>query len=820
MSETSPKENAAEFVVELNDRDNVPDELLEVFTEEAEDHIQCMYDTITKLESAPSDSDAIQSIRRAAHTLKGAAGAVGLQVSTQLAHRMEDLLDLLYDTNSTVHDECRTLLYQTTDALQDLVSGDFDKESMQASIAELYIGYSAMLEEFRNAEATTEPAASEESSIDNAISESEPEIQETVEAVESTKPQQSRGNQQHLRVPVERLDGLVRTAGELLINRSSFETRMIDFKQFLSELQITIERLQSISTELDSRYSVNALGGRHAFSDGAGLIQNALQVSQSRFSEFDSLEFDRYTDFHLLSRSLSETTSDINTVGNELRHLMADFDTLLTRQGRLSRDVQNRLMKVRMVPLSSIASRLDRAVRVAANQLGKQIDLDIRGDHVELDKFVLEEVADPLQHLLRNAVDHGIEDEELRALQDKSEVGNIFIDAYYDGTQVVIKVQDDGAGLNSDAIRERAVRNNLLSEEEAISIQDAELVRFLFVPGFSTAQSVSEISGRGVGMDIVRQKVESLKGTIDVDSVEGEGTTFTIRLPMTLAVTRALLVSADHKTFAVPIQSIRNIIRAEDQILEKVDDQWMVEVGEDSYQIVSLAERLGLPCPGDSFEHTPLLILNAGDEEVAVAVDRIVSGRDIVVKPLGNHLKRVEGLIGATILGDGTVIPILDAAGILNPTKQVSVPAIDLLENSQPETPTVMIVDDSVSVRRVTGNLIKNAGWLTLEAKDGVDALETLEGVPTKPQVFLLDIEMPRMDGYELLASLRSQPEYHDKPIIIIITSRANEKHRNKAIELGATDYLIKPFQEDQLLTLIRKVLEPVEQNTKEAVCC
>ena len=801
-------DNSAEFLVELNDRENVPDELLEVFTEEAEDHLRCTYETIAKLESAPGDRELIQSIRRAAHTLKGAAGAVGLQVSTQLAHRMEDLLDLLYDTNSAVSPECRTLLYQTTDSPQDLVNGDFGKEVMENTIVELYAGYASMLEAYAAADEAPPAAEAETSTSEDEVEESAEDNQEDETPVETGNTSTARSGQ-HLRVPVERLDGLVRTAGELLINRSAFENRMIDFKQFLSELQITIERLRNISSELDSRYSVDALGGRHAFSDGGSLVKNALRVSTDRFSEFDSLEFDRYTDFHLLSRSLSETTSDINTVGNELRHLMGDLDTLLTRQGRLSRDVQNRLMRVRMVPLSSIATRLERTVRTAANQLSKQIELHLQGDHVELDKFVLEEIADPLQHILRNAVDHGIESTEERDECEKPSVGRISIEAYYDGTQVVIEVKDDGRGLNADAVREKAIKNDLISAEEAADLDIDGLAPFLFVPGFSTAKSISEISGRGVGMDIVREKVESLKGTIDIASRENEGTTFTIRLPMTLAVTRALLVSVAHKTFAVPIQSIRNLLRADDQTLTKIDDRWVVEVGEETFEIVQLAEQLGLPT-NDVVENPPLLILNAGNEEAAVSVDRIVSGKDIVVKPLGNHLKRVEGLVGATILGDGTVIPILDAAGLLNPLKPVPVPAVDLLEVNAVETPTVMIVDDSVSVRRVTGNLIKNAGWVSMEAKDGVDALEILESVPQKPDVFLLDIEMPRMDGYELLASLRSQPEYQDTPIIII-TSRANEKHRQKAAGLGATDYLTKPFQEDQLLGLINSVLTPTE---------
>ncbi len=540
---------------------------------------------------------------------------------------MEDLLDRLYEGQIGVTAEILMQLYSTTDTLQDLVGGKFDHDAMQVTIARHYEQYAALLD--APAGSATSPSASAKQaqqstskktedgrvgnpSYDNANATNEIEVaalpsfaSKTVIAAAkaeeddnkpAAEPRSGRSGQV-LRVPIERLDTLVRVVSELIINRTAFEQRMSDFKHFVGEMALTIDRLKRVSQEMESRYGVTALGGRglkNAGSDGAATVGNNFQINQARLDEFDALEFDRYTEFHLLSRSLAESTSDLNTVGSELKTLIGDFDSMLTRQGRLSRDCQGRLMRIRMVPVATLATRLHRTVRVVANQQGKQVDLDIVGEHVELDKLLLEEMADPLLHILRNAADHGIEPPALRVVRGKPERATIRVKAFYQGTQVVIQISDDDNGLDVERIRQTAIANGLIAASQAETLSDEDLYQFIFLPGFSTAKEVSEVSGRGVGMDIVRSKVHALKGTIGVESQAGVGTTFTVRLPMTLAVTRALMVHAANETFAIPMQAVVQILRLERDSIEKLGREPVVRIGGKAHPLVKLAQQLRL----------------------------------------------------------------------------------------------------------------------------------------------------------------------------------------------------------------------------------
>jgi chemosensory pili system protein ChpA (sensor histidine kinase/response regulator) len=397
-------------------------------------------------------------------------------------------------------------------------------------------------------------------------------------------------------------------------------------------------------------------------------------------------------------------------------------------------------------------------------------------------------MIDPLLHLLRNCVDHGVERDDERRSAGKPETGRIFIHAFYQGTQVVIQVGDDGRGIEPERLRTAAVRGGFLSPADAADADLEGLHQLLFVPGFSTAGEVSEISGRGVGLDIVRSRVAKLKGSIAVDSTVGKGTTFSIRLPMTLAIVRSLLVSAHGKTFAIPIQAVSQIIRVEKSAIGKVADGRVIFHGGRVFSLFQLGKTLALPTLTEEEPAVmPVLITYAGSREVAVQVDKIVAAREIVVKTLGTHLRRVHGMIGATVMGDGAVVPILNLPELVESMK-------------------VMIVDDSVSVRRVVSTMIKSQGWTPIQAKDGLDAFEQLQRSATPPDAILLDVEMPRMSGYELLATLRSQEKFTGVPIVMV-TSRAGEKHRRKAMELGANEYTVKPFLEDALVSLLRKLV-------------
>jgi chemosensory pili system protein ChpA (sensor histidine kinase/response regulator) len=776
-------------------------ELLEVFQLEAEDHLRSIQAALPLLENRPEDRELLQEIRRSAHTLKGSAAMVGLRTITQLAHRMEDLLDLLYAAVRPVTFNEIQLLFTTTDILQDLASG---KPPPQSQLAEVYDRFTELLGD----KAVDTPAGAQ--AIHSA--ERDAATTDTVDNDLATSHKVSR----FVRIPIERLDELVKLVSEVAIARAAFEQRMTDFLRQVNELQLSTERLRRASYKLETQYEARTLAGRPVADDGP--INRLL--SSFRSHGFDDLEFDRYTDFHLLTRELAETTSDIQTVNSELHHLFSDFESHLARQARQASEIEDKLMRLRMVPLSTLASRLHRTVRSVAKQQNKQIELVLEGETTELDKTVLEEMADPLLHLLRNAVDHGIEAPELRQAKGKPVKGVIRFSACHEGNQVILQISDDGAGIDLQLIRDLAISRGLVEATNAAGLSKEALYDLLYLPGFSTTRVVSEISGRGVGLDVVKSQVQKLKGTIALNSEPGQGTTFTIRLPLTLAITRALLVRAHQQTFALPLDSVRQILRLENNELERIGHEPVLRVTGEVYPVLFLGQVLGLREPAESADRFPALILNTGDRQVALIVDRLLGGKKIVVKNLGNHLRRVRGILGATLMGDGSVVLIVNPSDlgctttdVKSPTRLPNQSRTQSVAQVSDESLTVLVVDDSPSVRRVISNLLKSVGWQAITAKDGLEALQLLHRSPKPPDLVLLDIEMPRMDGYELLASLRGQDAYQSLPVVMI-TSRAGEKHRRKALDLGASAYLVKPYQDEDLLRIIRSLV----QKTRQAV--
>jgi chemosensory pili system protein ChpA (sensor histidine kinase/response regulator) len=800
-------------------------ELAEVFAFEAEDHLRNISLSLPLLEQAPGDKDLLQGIRRSAHSLKGTAAMVGFHEITKLAHRMEDLLDLLYEGSVSVTGEIMTLLFASTYALEDMSANRADDLVIQ----NLYSLYERLLDPEPPPEARVlaveppgvpEPPAVIEPAEPPAVYQQEqkpPEILPSTESKPAASIPFNRG--QYVRVPIQRLDELVKLVSELVITRTSFEQSMRDFAREVDELHASSERLRRVSANIESQYEASALGGGRGlplvlsgFRSVPGVEQSALSpLSLETAQHFDELEFDRYTEFHLLSRELSETASDIHSVTAEMNNLTGDFESYLTRQGRLYSEVQDKLMRTRMLPLATLSARLQRTVRTVAAKQGKYVELVLEGESTELDKTVLEEMTDPLLHILRNAVDHGIEPPALRQVRGKSSKGTITLRAYYEGTQIVIEITDDGAGIDTEVLRTAAVNNGFISAAEAAELSDEEVRGLIFSPGFSTSPNISEVSGRGVGLDVVKATVSRLKGSIGVKSVSGQRTTLTVRLPMTLAITRALLVKTHGETFAIPIAAVTQIVRLGKEEIELVGDEPVVRVGGQVFPLVFLGKVLGLKdTPDDSVGRSPVLIMSVEGRQVALVVDHLLGGREVVVKNLGSHLRRVHGVAGATLMGDGSVVLILNPADLIRePERAVTHvrPAGSTTPRTVRETLSVMVVDDSPSVRRILSNLVRNAGWKPELAKDGLEALELLHHSTNPPDLILLDIEMPRMDGYELLGKLRAHDRYRNLPVVIL-TSRAGDKHRQKAFDLGATDYVVKPYQDETLLGIVRRLTQ------------
>ena len=790
---------------QLRSNINIDPELAEIFRGELNEHLIALNAGLEQLRNDRGNLAALGDIRRTSHTLKGAAGAVGLESVGGLMRCLEHLLEALSEHRQSVTEDQLHLLSTTVNCVQTLTNGNFDLDQTATAIRDIYCDYANAMTVVGKHGTDVTPFAGVQPSQDAASA----NVTAATKTPSGGPNSTANSTAQYLRVPLERLDGLVSIIGEMVVNRSAFHQRLADFEARIQDMQASVGRFRSVAQDVETRYSVDALKvgiRRPHVADRRGM--SAMNAVNDSHAELDSLEFDRYNDFHLLARSLSEATNDVTVITNELRNLYGDFETLLGRQQRFNRDAQDSLIHIRMVPVENIVNRIERTVRSVSNKLGKKVELIVRGSSTELDKSVLEEIIDPLLHLIRNGIDHGIETKDERLAAGKPESATLTVEALNQGTQVTIRVVDDGRGIELDKVRNKAIELGLVAQDQILTNED--LHSLIFLPGFSTASSLSEISGRGVGMDVVREAVQRLKGTIGVDSQTGIGSTFTIHLPMTLAVTRALLVDASGHRFAIPMQCIQQIMRFDPAAVVRVGSQPIFNFGDQMLPLKDLSVHMQLK-PEERFSFTqtsPMLLVRSGDSQVAITVDDIAGGQDIVVKSFGDHLFAIPGYLGATVAGDGTVIPIIDPSDLCGQKSVVT--ATGNLNHHPSKTnirrKTAMVIDDSLSVRRVTANLLRSHGWDVLDAKDGIDALEKLSAVDTPPDVFLCDMEMPRMDGLELISRIRGQREFATTPILMV-TSRAGDKHRRLAVEAGANEHVVKPFNDEQLMSLINQIV-------------
>lgn len=767
MAMLQPQEPIEAALSPTHDFSEVDESIIEGFLIEAGEALQLVSGHLRILLSDPENKAVLLEVRRAVHTIKGAGGMVGLHALSSVAHRMEDLLDALYEGSIGLQPAIGDLLHCTSDLMLDLVAAGGTNALIESAIPGLFTRYKE----------TTLTGAS----------------QTVTEPIDAPQESANLDTSKYVRVPLERVDDLIRMVSELFVHRSVFERTFSKLSHEVGELSLSLKRLKQIGL---------------VFEEEQVLIQSGAATEHA---EFDPLEFDRYTQLHAHSRDLNETSADVGAVEAQMRVLAEDFDSYLSGEKRLTTQIQDRLMRFRMVPLSSYSSRLHRTVRSATAQTGKLADLVLEGGMTELDKTVLERMAGPLEHLLRNAVAHGIESPQERSAMGKPVRGQIEFSARHEGAQVVLQLSDDGGGLQLELIRAQAIRKGLVSTEQAASLATDEIHRLLFLPGFSTSEEVTELSGRGVGLDVVKDAVEALKGTLSVESIQGLGTSFLIRLPMTLAIARVLIVESQQQQFAIPIAGVREVARIELDAVERVGEQNMARFGNRLVPLHGLGEILRLrptAAPDVKPVSVPVALLRNGDADFALSLDRILEARDVVVKPLSSIIGRAHHLAGATVLGDGRIVPILSPSGLSNPARLAGAPKLSIRSVApKRQAFDILIVDDSLSVRRVIANLMLHQGWTQSQAKDGVEALEHLRKGQKSPDLILMDVEMPRMDGFELTTALRAMPLYRDLPIVML-TSRSGEKHRAKAFSVGVTDYLVKPYQEEQLLTTIRNNVE------------
>ena len=589
------------------------------------------------------------------------------------------------------------------------------------------------------------------------------------------------------RVSAELLDELLNHAGEVSITRARLEQQLglVDFN--LAELSRTVTRLKEQLRKLEMETEAQVLH-RHDQESGHRL-------------GFDPLELDRYSSIQQYSRALAESVSDVASLQQLLEGLVAETQNQLQLQARTVTELQNGLMRTRMVSFQRHVQRLARIVRQAAADTDKQAELVVEGAAGELDRQVLDRMLPPFEHLLRNSVVHGIEAPEQRRAHGKPVTGRISLRLQREGSEVIVEVSDDGAGMNLAAIRSRGLALGLIGADQELT--DEDVMQLVLEPGFSTAGAVTQQAGRGVGMDVVATEVKKLGGALHMHSKAGVGSRFTIRLPLTLAVSHALVVRTGDEYYALPLPTIEGVVRLprEEVAAHLRSDSATFTYGDHKYRLQPLALYVGLEAAplAETDAAIPVVLVRAGEHSTGLVADELIGSREIVVKPVGPQISAIRGISGATILSDGRVVIILDITALVRAEWRVRATAPAPRERGDRRI-FALVVDDSITVRRVTQRLLERNGMRVMTARDGADAMTVL--AEHVPDIILLDIEMPRMDGYEVAAQVRADPRLRDVPIIMI-TSRSGDKHRAHAIELGVNDYLGKPYQESQLIDAI-----------------
>ncbi|MDN5512472.1 Hpt domain-containing protein [Acinetobacter sp.] len=770
----------------------------ETFLEEAEEILESTDGLLKQWFDQRSDRSLLLQLQRAAHSLKGGARMVENEPVGAIAYQLETTFErfAVHQFNSNVYD----LLLQTTFAWlkQAIFEQDYSNyDSIKLSLESI---------EFVDVTAKLPNRATQ------------PDTLTTVKAFEfvqgdGTEPpamlgewgistQQDNSNEM-IRISADLVEKMIDLSGENAINRSRIEMDLGQFGNTLNEMELAIKRLADQLRRMEGELESQII---------------AKHGDTSRYADFDPLEMDQYSSLNQLSKSLAESASDLVDFKTTLSEKIRDTEGLLLQQSRIQAEIQESLMRTRLVPFDRLLPRLQRIVRQTSSTLNRPAELIVQNTEGELDRNILERLVTPFEHMLRNAIDHGLEDTHVRHELQKPEVGKIVLNISRQGTDVLVSFSDDGKGIDEARIKEKALSLGLIKADQSIDKQ--EILQLIFHPGFTTAKEVTQISGRGVGLDVVQSEIKALGGHISIESELGKGTTFTIRVPTTVAVSDALMVKSGDQQFAISLAQIDRIVRIAPSALEQYfnskDDFFKID--NTSYKLRYLSEFVSnQPLPRlSSIAHSlPVLLIKGNNgQTIALLVDQLIGSRaQIVVKPIGQQFSSVGVIAGATILGDGQVCLILDGQNIarqIQSTQRLK-HLSDQREHSRYSNARrlIMIVDDSVTVRKVTSRLLERQGFDVVTAKDGVDAMEQLENV--KPDLMLLDIEMPRMDGFEVTNLVRHHDVHQNLPIIMI-TSRTGEKHRERAFSLGVTHYMGKPFQEAELLENVESLLDETSQ--------
>jgi len=780
--------------VALEMPDDVDRNFLEGFFQEAPDQARLLINLARNMAAGKSDSADVIAAKRVVHTLKGSGATMGLRGIASLSHHLEDILDYFEREESQVTGQVANALLDAAYCIEQMigfVSGTdaYPQQAQGVLQAVLDVangidaGEALDLPAMRGASvipATAEPAdavplAEVARGADHPVA---PRTDAGISSSAATA----------LRVSLQRIEDLFLVSGEISVNSSALEAGIKALVESSRELLAQNLRVQKRLFELDTVLEMRTL-----------TMTRARNLRNGE-AEFDPLEMDQYNELHSTSHALAEEAADARTMALRVEDGIARVASQQARQRRLSDDLQHLVIGTRMTEVGALESRLQRNVRSTCQITGKEAVLVLEGGDTLIDSDLLNKLAEPLLHLLRNAVDHGLETPSERSAAGKPQSGRILLTFARQGQQVVLRCQDDGRGLDLQAIQQRAIERGLLAEEQALS--DAEISRLVLLPGFSTRHTVSEVSGRGVGLDVVRGWVTAMNGSIQIASKPGQGCTFELRFAASLSTMQSLIVEVAGERFALPSVQVEQAVARGAGAFHLLGDRFVYNYNKRSYPAMRLADMAGLQDEDKPLDAYAAVIVKLDDKTCALAVDRLLDARELLVNSPGRYARHLRGVTGLSILGDGAIAVNLDLAQLLAGGAQATIAhSVAARDGQQITLPGVLIVDDSLSVRNSLVQLVRDAGYRAETARDGIDAIDTLSTF--KPDLLLTDLEMPNMNGVELAYHIRGREDMKELPIIMI-TSRSQDKHRRMAEQAGVDTYITKPYNDGDLLQTIR----------------
>ena len=779
-----PDAISLEFAEDVNLR------LIDVFHIEVPEQVTALLKLIQTMSTGNNDIELIRKAQRIAHTVKGTANIVGLTAAATLTHLLEDVFDYLVDNKAQLGHALGEILVESCDHLDEIIASVCGKEQTPTNTYQILLQlneWHTIITESDNDVQSTDDVPVQEDTVST-------DTEKTVKSETSNKKSAAKNVESVMRVSSKSMNLLTSLAGEMstsLVQIEGVMSESITQTKLLEEHNILVNQRLATLQELLELKSVP--------------VQKALSANNMEKSALDPLEMDEYNELHSAANALAETLRDVVEFTGILSSSMKNLHDKRYQLDNLSTELNDTLMSTRLTPAESISARLHRGVRQTAKATGKKVKMIISGEDMLIDNQILDSIVDPLLHVLRNAVDHGIEEPEQRIYANKPETGHIYLNYSRQGESLLIECKDDGRGFNLNNIREKAISSGLLDATTELS--DKEWLALTLIPGFSTREQVSQVSGRGIGMDVVNRAVRDLRGSVDVSSEASNGSSITLRMPLTLISMHLLLFRLGELVFATPSSSLDQVLFSDAGEIQKTKDGYEFIHDEQHYKIFQLKSLLGLPIDGDAdySKPVPLMLIKADNDLVALEIDEALTGRNLVVSRFSDYVPRLAGTLGASILGDGSIAPVLDLIDLLRMPMNKENTSSQMPPMIKPiKARKILVVDDSISARGSMVDTLKNAGFDTLTAVDGLDALTVLEEETL--DAVILDLEMPRMNGLELATHVKSIENLKHLPLLMV-TSRSTTKHKGLALKAGIDAYFTKPYQEIELIEKVHSLI-------------